>query len=444
MTDRQHGFTLWKVLGLYGAGSWVVLQVVDVLADNVGLPPWVFTFALTLLIIGLPIVGATAYLHGLSPSRAESDGPSQTGNGTRRLFTWRNALLVGLAAFALWGLVAAGWLVLREFGPDAGQSTPEIVGPTGTISISTAPPGAEVQLVRVVDAEEAALGDLVELGLSPVEVETVATGEYLLELNREGSNRLVLLAAVGEGEDVRIAADLVPDAPLTRGMVFVPPGPAPAGVGGLPVDAFLIDRHEVTNEQFAGFVSDQGYETPTFWPDSVVVRGEKVARAEFLSRLIDRSGAPGPRGWSGSLYPVGEGAYPVTGVSWYEANAYCLWAGKRLPTPRQWWRAALGSGESAYPWGEGGGRIQSRAAFNLEAPRPTESLPPGVSQFGAFDMAGNAREWLRPEVADRATAPSVGGSWQAPEYTFGIDWREELPLDFADETTGFRCVRHIE
>ena len=65
MTNRTHKATLWKVLGVYAAGSWVVLQVVDLLADNVGLPSWVFTFALTLLIIGLPIVGATAYLQGM-------------------------------------------------------------------------------------------------------------------------------------------------------------------------------------------------------------------------------------------------------------------------------------------------------------------------------------------------------------------------------------------
>ena len=57
ISGSGHKSTLWKALGLYGAGSWVVLQVVDVLAQNAGLPPWVFGFALVLLIIGLPIVG---------------------------------------------------------------------------------------------------------------------------------------------------------------------------------------------------------------------------------------------------------------------------------------------------------------------------------------------------------------------------------------------------
>jgi len=448
MTDRQDKSALWKALGLYAAGSWVVLQVVDLLADNIGLPSWVFTSGLILLIIGLPIVGATAYLHGQGPIRKGSIARDPRLTGTRRLFTWRNAALAGMAAFALWGLVAAGWLILRGLGPNAGQSAAEggapVLGPIGIFSVSTAPPGANVRLSRVVGSEETAVGDPMELGQSPVESREVPAGVYLVEITREGSNRLVVLAVVGEGEESRVAADLVTDASLTRDMVFVPAGTPPVGVGGLPMDAFLVDRHEVSNDEFAEFVTDQGYETPTLWPDSMSIGTGRSVRDAALDRLTDRSGARGPRAWSGSLYPAGTAAYPVTGVSWYEANAYCLWAGKRLPSTQQWWRAALGNGDRAYPWGAAAGGVGSRAAFNLDGPRPTESLPLGVSPFGAYEMAGNAREWVQPESADAGTAPSIGGSWQSPEYTFGVEWQEELPLGFADETTGFRCVRHTE
>lgn len=443
MTDRQHKSTVWKALGLYAAGSWVVLQVVDLLADNIGLPSWVFTSGLILVIIGLPLVGATAYLHGQGPRKSKG-GPAPRLRGPRGLFTWRNAVRGGMAAFALWGLVAAGWLVLRELGRDAGQSDPEVVGPTGTLSVSTAPPGAEVRLSSVVDAAEAALGDPLELGQSPVDAQEVATGEYVVEITREGSNRLVLLASVAEEDELSIAAELVTDAALTAHMMHVPAGPAPVGVGGMPVPAFLVDQHEVTNEEYARFVGDRGYETATLWPDSMYTDGELAPRAEAIARLTDRSGAAGPRDWSGSLYSAGTGSHPVTGVSWYEANAYCLWAGKRLPSGAQWWRAALGNGERAYPWGTAAGGVESRAVFNVEQVRSAESLPLGVSPYGAYDMAGNAREWVQPQSADAEMAPSIGGSWQAPEYTFGVDWQEELPLGFADETTGFRCVRHTE
>ena len=115
MTGGGHKNTLWKALGLYGAGSWVVLQVVDVLAQNAGLPSWVFSFALVLLIIGLPIVGVTAYLHGFG-SRAEvvssAAGVRGDANGSRGLFTWRNAITGGLAAMALWGILVTGWMFL--------------------------------------------------------------------------------------------------------------------------------------------------------------------------------------------------------------------------------------------------------------------------------------------------------------------------------------------
>ena len=108
-----HRRSLWQVLGIYVVGSWIALQVVDVLANNFGLPTWFPPFALALLIIGLPIVLATAFIQEGSRS-ALSAGEEATEPGSRaagphhHLFTWRNAILGGAAAFALWGVVAVG------------------------------------------------------------------------------------------------------------------------------------------------------------------------------------------------------------------------------------------------------------------------------------------------------------------------------------------------
>jgi TolB-like protein/cytochrome c-type biogenesis protein CcmH/NrfG len=122
MTNSTHKSSLWKVLGLYGAGSWVVLQVVDVLTQNSGLPSWVFNLALILLIIGLPVVGATAYLHGLGGDRkgvADAEaGERGTPSAPRQFFTWKNAIGGGVGALALWGILVTGWLF---FGPGAGR-----------------------------------------------------------------------------------------------------------------------------------------------------------------------------------------------------------------------------------------------------------------------------------------------------------------------------------
>jgi tetratricopeptide (TPR) repeat protein len=136
-----HARSLWQVLGLYLAVSWVVLQVVDVLADNVALPDWVFPISLVLLLLGLPVVLGTAFVQGGvrrgqagaksgdSPVVGPDDqrGPSESGDASRddtsssvgrrsRLLTWRNALLGGAGAFALLTLGIGGWLGLRAAG----------------------------------------------------------------------------------------------------------------------------------------------------------------------------------------------------------------------------------------------------------------------------------------------------------------------------------------
>jgi hypothetical protein len=109
------------VLGLYAAGSWVLLQVIDVLTQNIDLPPWVFTLTLTMLIIGLPITAATAYFQGIGRSSdgTGADGADGTASGDRAdatsprgLFTWGNVLKGGVAALALWGVAVTGWMVM--------------------------------------------------------------------------------------------------------------------------------------------------------------------------------------------------------------------------------------------------------------------------------------------------------------------------------------------
>ena len=94
MTSERHGRSLWQVLGIYAAASWVCLQVVDVLAQNIGLPSWVFTLTLGMLVAGLPITAITAYLQGID-RRKDSDSPAGIG-----LFTWKNLRNGAVAALA--------------------------------------------------------------------------------------------------------------------------------------------------------------------------------------------------------------------------------------------------------------------------------------------------------------------------------------------------------
>ena len=131
-----HRRSLWQVLGIYLAVSWIVLQVVDVIGNNVGLPDWVAPAALVILLLGLPIVVGTAFVQGgmttkapEPPSQSLADvgevapPPAPKPSGRHRLFTWRNALIGGGGAFALLGLLTAGYLFMRTAG----------IGPAGTL-----------------------------------------------------------------------------------------------------------------------------------------------------------------------------------------------------------------------------------------------------------------------------------------------------------------------
>ena len=147
-----HRRSLWQVLGIYAVGSWVVLQVIDVVGSNVGLPDWVFPFAVVLLALGLPVVLATAFVQegvrAHRPARPFSDDPSgsvqsseatgemptasppETRLTSKRLFTWRNAILgggrprVGVRLDPIWTLIPID--AAKSYAP-SGSRTPNLL-----------------------------------------------------------------------------------------------------------------------------------------------------------------------------------------------------------------------------------------------------------------------------------------------------------------------------
>lgn len=124
LIQEAHRRSMWQVLGIYLVGAWIALQVVDVLANNFGLPEWFPAFALGLLVIGLPIVLATAFVQegvapAATPPEAENDSaPTPTPATAHGLLTWKNAMAGGVAAFAVLGMVTAGWWVFGGEAPE--------------------------------------------------------------------------------------------------------------------------------------------------------------------------------------------------------------------------------------------------------------------------------------------------------------------------------------
>jgi TolB-like protein/Flp pilus assembly protein TadD len=141
-----HRRSVWQVLGIYVFGSWIALQVVETLSETVGLPEWFPPFAVALLIIGLPIVVATAFVQeGIPqparPHQVEDALPATPREGkaspAHGLLTWRFAIGGGVLAFALWGVVAAGWLIFGR-GDRAAQGGPTDQ-PASVVAIAVLP-----------------------------------------------------------------------------------------------------------------------------------------------------------------------------------------------------------------------------------------------------------------------------------------------------------------
>jgi formylglycine-generating enzyme required for sulfatase activity/tRNA A-37 threonylcarbamoyl transferase component Bud32 len=135
------------------------------------------------------------------------------------------------------------------------------------------------------------------------------------------------------------------------------------------LDAFYIDKWEVTNQQFAAFVAATGY----------VTDAEKKGESQTW-RTLDTAG---------------RGKYPVVWMSWNDANAYCQWADKRLPTEAQWEKAARGADGRVWTWGSNweAGRANTGDG-GAGAVAAAGSYPRSASPYGAMDMAGNVWEWV--------------------------------------------------
>ncbi|MGC1374880.1 MAG: SUMF1/EgtB/PvdO family nonheme iron enzyme [Anaerolineales bacterium] len=160
------------------------------------------------------------------------------------------------------------------------------------------------------------------------------------------------------------------------------------------LDGFWMDQTEVTNAQFQKFVQSTGYKTSA----------EKIGDYSYcyVKKVNDFSFCPDatwrkPNTFRKSTIQ-GRGDFPVTQVSWADANAYCAWAGRRLPTEAEWEKAARGADHRLFPWGE---LPQASDAANyanvngiLDDIARVKSFPNDKSPYGVYDMAGNLYEWV--------------------------------------------------
>jgi serine/threonine-protein kinase len=240
-------------------------------------------------------------------------------------------------------------------------------------------------------------------------------------------------------------------------MVFVPAGEFTMGgastIGDRPVhkvylDAFWIDQTEATNAMFNKFVSETNYVT-----DAERARGSYIWTGGWTYVANASWRAPfGPN----SNQPLKDNQ-PVTQVSWNDANAYCKWAKRRLPTEAEWEKAARGSASAIYPWGNSSPTSDyANYGNNVGGLSNVGQYLKGASQYGALDMAGNVYEWVNDwyaanfyssASAQNPTGPvsgdwkiMKGGSWQLDANRLHAFEREVSPPNLANTNLGFRCA----
>jgi iron(II)-dependent oxidoreductase len=149
---------------------------------------------------------------------------------------------------------------------------------------------------------------------------------------------------------------------------------------------FWLDRHKVTNREFAAFLDARG---------ATSAEGEDYFDWDDTDVRIHGPGR-GPAG----PYAADPGFenHPAVEVSWFGARDYCLWRGRRLPTEAEWEKAARGGDKRRYPWGDAPPSAE-RAVFGraYNATERVDGRPAGASPYGVEDMLGNVREWTSSE-----------------------------------------------
>jgi len=198
--------------------------------------------------------------------------------------------------------------------------------------------------------------------------------------------------------------------------------------------AHLIDKYEVTNEQFKEFVDSGGYTNQEYWRESEFLKeGKMIPWEQAISNFVDKTGQHGPATWEKGNYPEGQGRHPVSGISWFEADAYARFIGKSLPTVHHWEHAASFR-ESIV--------IVPYSNFTTGETAPVGSHM-GVGETGLYDMAGNVKEWCWNATDDENSHRYIlGGGWGEQTYLFTM--RDSRSPWNRSVINGFRCVQYPE
>ncbi|MGB9775431.1 MAG: SUMF1/EgtB/PvdO family nonheme iron enzyme [Anaerolineae bacterium] len=242
-------------------------------------------------------------------------------------------------------------------------------------------------------------------------------GDALVRLMESGSG-----APVSERLSAATALGYLGDPRNLDEMVEVPGGSFLFGEERRPVMTmtFRIGRYPVTNAQYARFLQ---------------------ANPRYPVPYVDEEWAR-PYNWDPvtRTYPEGKANHPVVLVSWEDAQAYCAWAGVRLPTEEEWERAARGEDGRAYPWGASFDPTRANVRESgIGSTTPVGIYPEGASPYGLLDCAGNVWEWTSTPYDDEEFIIR-GGAWNFFAEDARTFIRERARRDHRSHCVGFRVA----
>ncbi|MBE3131918.1 MAG: SUMF1/EgtB/PvdO family nonheme iron enzyme, partial [Acidobacteria bacterium] len=338
----------------------------------------------------------------------------------------RNVALPEIARLAGVGPSARAFVLAREarrYVPDDRSLQDWWRAVTALPLIQTTPPGALVQWKDYSAPDDAPWETL---GTTPLKV-AVPNAYVRWRISKEGYDPLEVAFSLWTGAK---AFELKEKGSTPPGMIRVQRGRYQYGTAPpIDLDEYFLDKYEVTNRQFKEFVDAGGYRTREYWKQPFVKDGRELTWEQALEEFRDTTGRPGPSTWALGTYPDGQADFPVGGVNWFEAAAYAAFRGRSLPTVHHWRNAANVGLFSD---------ICLLSNFGA-GPAPVGKFR-GMAPWGAYDMAGNVKEWCANATEAGDSRYILGGGFGEAGHMFEVP--DAQPSFRRLATYGVRCARY--